>query len=107
MLLSYLEVRAYDSGTMGIVIQAASTTARNLAARGAGTLLVVEPDAAIARVGDRPDRIEREGAAFHRRVAAAYLELAERWPDRIVVLDATSPPEELAERIHGAVRSAA
>jgi dTMP kinase len=70
-------------------------------------LLVVEPDAAIARVGDRPDRIERESAAFHHRVAAAYHELAERWPERIVVLDASLPADELAERIHGALRSAA
>ncbi len=70
-------------------------------------LLVVEPDAAIARVGDRPDRIEREGADFHRRVAAAYLELADRWPERIVALDASLPADELAERIHGALRSAA
>src|SRR3989454_8504530 len=31
MLLSYLEVRAYDSGTVGLVIQARSTSARNLA----------------------------------------------------------------------------
>ena len=29
------------------------------------------------------DRIEREDTEFHRRVRAGYLELAERWPDRI------------------------
>jgi hypothetical protein len=43
MILSYLEVRAYSPSTLGMVIQARSTTARNLAARGAGTLLIVEP----------------------------------------------------------------
>jgi hypothetical protein len=44
MVISYLEVRAYDPGTVGVVIQGRSTTARNLAERGAGTFLVVEPD---------------------------------------------------------------
>jgi hypothetical protein len=47
MLLSYLEVRAYDSGTLGLVIQARSASARNLAERHAGTLLIVEPDTAM------------------------------------------------------------
>lgn len=47
MLLSYLEVRAYDPGTLGLVIRARSTTARNLVERTAGTLLIVEPDAVM------------------------------------------------------------
>ena len=47
MLLSYLEVRAYDAGTVGLVIGARSRSARNLAERHAGTLLVVEPDAIV------------------------------------------------------------
>lgn len=57
MLISYLEVRAYDSGTLGLVIQGHSTSARNLAERGPGTLLVVEPDAVMyvkARAVDGP-----------------------------------------------------
>jgi dTMP kinase len=70
-------------------------------------LLEVDPQAAAARVGDRPDRIERESAEFRARVAAAYRELAERWPERITALDGTLPPDELAELIHGALRSAA
>lgn len=47
MVLSYLEVRAYTPSTLGLVIQARSTTARNLASRGAGTLLIVEPGAVL------------------------------------------------------------
>jgi hypothetical protein len=57
MLLSYLEVRAYDSGTLGLVIQARSTSSRNLVERGAGTLLILEPDAVVyvkTRVVDGP-----------------------------------------------------
>jgi hypothetical protein len=44
MLLSYLEIRAYDPGTVGLVIQARSGSARNLVDRHTGTLLIVEPD---------------------------------------------------------------
>ena len=44
MLISYLEIRAYGTASLGLVIQGRSTTARNLAERGAGTLLFVEPD---------------------------------------------------------------
>lgn len=47
MVVSYLEVRAYTPSTLGLVVQARSSTARNLAARGAGTLLIVEPDAVV------------------------------------------------------------
>lgn len=47
MLLSYLEVRAYDPATVGLVIQGRSRTARNLAERRAATLLVIEPDATV------------------------------------------------------------
>jgi hypothetical protein len=44
MLVSYLELRAYDARTLGLVIQAESTSARNLVERRVGTLVVVEPD---------------------------------------------------------------
>lgn len=44
MLVSYLELRAYDSRTLGLVIQARSSSARNLADRGVGTLSIIEPD---------------------------------------------------------------
>lgn len=44
MLVSYLELRAYDIRTLGLVIQDQSTSARNLVERGTGTLMMVEPD---------------------------------------------------------------
>jgi hypothetical protein len=45
MLLSYLELRAHDAASIGLVVLATSQSARNLAARGAGTVIAVEPDA--------------------------------------------------------------
>ena len=47
MLLSYLELRAYDPGSLGLVIQAESGSARNLSQRHTGTLLIVEPDTVV------------------------------------------------------------
>jgi hypothetical protein len=47
MLLSYLELRAYDGRTAGLVIQAESSSARNLVERRVATLVVVEPDAIV------------------------------------------------------------
>jgi hypothetical protein len=44
MLVSYLELRAYDARSLGLVIHARSTSADNLAQRGVGTLIIVEPD---------------------------------------------------------------
>lgn len=47
MLLSYVELRAYDTRTLGLVIQAGSGSARNLVERGVGTLIVVEPETVV------------------------------------------------------------
>ena len=47
MLLSYLELRAYDTGTIGLVIGVRSRSSRNLGERGTGTLLAIEPDATV------------------------------------------------------------
>jgi dTMP kinase len=43
--------------------------------------------------------LDAETAAFHERVRAAYLALAAAEPDRWIVLDATRPPDTLAENI--------
>ena len=43
MLTSYLEWLAVDARTLRVAIGAGSRSARNLAERGAGTLLIVEP----------------------------------------------------------------
>jgi dTMP kinase len=50
------------------------------------------------RLRGSADRLEREGEAFHERVRAGYLELARRFPHRIVVLDAAAPAAEVLER---------
>lgn len=61
--------------------------------------LQVDPRVGLERVGDSPDRIEQENADFHDRVASAYLELAARYADRFVVLDANRPKDEIHKDI--------
>lgn len=67
-------------------------------------LLELDPAEVASRIAREHDRLEREGDDFRRRVDAGYRELAARFPQRIVVLDAARPAEELAEEIHGALR---
>ncbi len=61
-------------------------------------LLTLAPQIARARArtrGDSADRLEREDDAFFERIAAAYGRLAAAEPDRIRVLDADRPSEDV------------
>lgn len=52
------------------------------------------------------DRIEREERAFHERVRAGYLELAKRFPDRFITLDASRNEAEIEREVWDHVKSA-
>ena len=67
-------------------------------------LLLVDPATQAARLASAPDRFEREDASFHARVDAAYRELADRWPERFVVLDGARRPDDLREDVLAALR---
>jgi dTMP kinase len=67
-------------------------------------LLLLDPSSIRGRLPGQRDRLEREGDDFHARVDTGYRQLAERFPERIVVLDAARSPEELAEEVYGALR---
>jgi len=61
-------------------------------------LLDLPPDTGLSRKStDESNRFEEETVRFHERVREGYLKLARRAKKRIVVLDGTRPPEELAE----------
>ena len=62
-------------------------------------LLLVDPEVAASRGRRRRDRIEREGEQFHAALDRAYRELAARFPERIVALDGSSPPDDVARRV--------
>ena len=67
----------------------------------------LDPAVAAARVastGVDPDRFEREQRDFFVRVRTAYLERAERAPERICVIDADRAPELIRAEIERIVR---
>jgi dTMP kinase len=66
-------------------------------------LLLVDPRVATGRHVE-PDRLEREGEQLQARVDAAYRELAVRFPDRIVTIDATGRPDEIAKEVRERLR---
>ncbi|MGC2191087.1 MAG: dTMP kinase [Candidatus Dormiibacterota bacterium] len=71
------------------------------AARTPDLTLVLDLDVETARRRSGPrgqlDRMEAEPTAYHERVRQGYLALAPRFPERVVVLPADLPPEELAQ----------
>ncbi len=62
-------------------------------------VLLIDEATATARLGRRPDRIEREGAEFRAAVDEGYREVAVRFPERVMVLDGSLTREELAARV--------
>jgi dTMP kinase len=66
-------------------------------------LLLIDPDVAAGRY-DNSDRLELEGTALQAKVDAAYRELAERFPERIVTVNADRPADEIREEISEQLR---
>jgi dTMP kinase len=64
-----------------------------------GRTFVLDLDLAEAarRQPQATDRLEAEGEGFKQTVAAAYIALAERFPERITRLDGAQPAEQLAQ----------
>jgi dTMP kinase len=63
-------------------------------------VLLVDEATAADRLGRRPeDRIEREGAAFRDTVQQGFRAVAERFPQRIVLLDGSRPRDDIAAQI--------
>lgn len=67
-------------------------------------LLDLPPEIGLARLSS-PDRLDREPLEFHQRVRAGFLSEAAREPGRWRVLDATQPPERVAEQAWAEIRA--
>ena len=65
--------------------------------------LPAETALARARRRSRPDRIEREGAAFLRRARQVYLDRAERHPERYAVVDARADEDTVTAHLVRAI----
>jgi dTMP kinase len=68
-------------------------------------LLDLDPGIGLFRAGRRSaaDRLEQESLDFHGRVRQAFLAFAEERPQRYLVVDATYPPDRIAEIIRDRV----
>ena len=68
-------------------------------------VLDVQVDEGRRRRGAVPDRVEAEPDPFHERVRRHFLDRAEAYPERYLVLDATLPAEHLNARVVQALKS--
>jgi dTMP kinase len=68
-------------------------------------LLLVDAAESRQRTSETWDRIEREDDDFVGKVDRAYRELAELFPGRILAVDGTQDPEQLAQTIRGQLRN--
>ncbi len=57
-----------------------------------------------ARSAGRPDRIEREDAAFFQKVRDAYLQLGRDAPHRVIIVDGTQSPDTIDWQIWAEVQ---
>jgi dTMP kinase len=106
--------RGYDAG---FIEQANNIATAPMLAGGVGRarlpdltiLLDVPPEEGLRRsrrteFGEGvADRIESEDIAFHGRLREAFLEIAKREPNRVVVLDASAPLADIIASAHGLV----
>lgn len=68
--------------------------------------LNLSPTDAFKRKGgaDKGDRLETSGMEFHNKVYNGYLELAKKYPERIVSIDATGTREQTHQKIINALK---
>jgi dTMP kinase len=67
-------------------------------------LVLLDLEEARRRGAGQPDRIEREGDDFWQRVDDGFRSLAAAFPERIVPLDGSRSPDEIAEEVREHVR---
>ena len=67
-------------------------------------LVEIDVETALARVGEKGDRIERAGAEFWPLVVETYRALAARFPERFVVVDGRRSIPEIAQEIRDRLR---
>jgi dTMP kinase len=62
-------------------------------------VVAVDAATAAARRKGEPDRIEQEGDGFQAEVGRAYAQLAERFPERVELVDGAQPPAKIAAEV--------
>ncbi len=71
-------------------------------------LFDLEPEVGLARINANSEReinrLDLEKLSFHHRVRNGYLELAKRFPERYVIINAALPLEDVAKQALQAIR---
>ena len=71
-------------------------------------LFDIEPEIGLARIAKNDsrevNRLDVEKLEFHKKVREGYLLLAKRYPERIVIIDASRPLEEVSELTYKAIK---
>jgi len=62
-------------------------------------VVAVDAATAAARRKGEPDRIEQDGDGFQADVGRAYAQLAERFPERVELVDGGQPPAKIAAEV--------
>ncbi|HSK48089.1 MAG TPA: dTMP kinase [Coriobacteriia bacterium] len=106
--------RFYDSSTayqgFGRQLPLDEVRALNMAATGGlvpdrTLLLDLDPAEGVERATHGgADRLEGEDASFHRRVREGFLAIASQEPQRVRVVDASGPIDEVAGRVAAALK---
>lgn len=65
----------------------------------------ITPELACTRLGEKKDRLESECSEFHKKVREGYLDLAEKFPERIKVIDADRGIDEIHRDVLGFIRN--
>jgi dTMP kinase len=102
--------RAYQGIGLGIGLETVDHFYQHIAGKFEPdlTLLLDLPvEAGLARMKARKgqdDRYQQKDPAFHRKLREAYLMLAEKYPTRIKVIDASSDAETTAKDVQDAIK---
>jgi dTMP kinase len=69
--------------------------------------LNLPPEQAFKRKGgvDKNDRLELSGMEFHNKVYQGYLDLAKKYPERFIVIDASGERDQTHEKVVLALKS--
>ncbi len=67
-------------------------------------VLDLPPEQGLLRLGGGEDRVEQKSIDYHRRVRLGFLALADRFPGRITVIDATRTADQISSAIRETVR---
>ncbi len=69
----------------------------------------LKPEVGLARIsansGREVNRLDVEKMEFHQKVRASFLELAKRYPERYVIIDASKSRDEVVEETYNAIKA--